>query len=363
MTKGGEKQDLLAYDVAWGSVTAMQKIFFAKHLSVMLRSGLAISEALKLIHAGSQGHFRQIVAEIYTGVKSSRSLAETLSNYPKVFSGFFCGAVAAGEMSGNLAANLQNVAEQLQRDKELMDKVRAALFYPVLVMGAAVVIGLFVAIYILPKIVPVLSALRVELPWSTKLLIVIAQIIKVAGWQIVLGLTALLIALKALSKSHWAKPAFDAWWLKWPIMGVIMRQVNLTRWSRSLSVLLKSGVTITEALKLSAQALDNEAYRQMLLKVERAVAKGGQLAVNLQTMGSYFPQLAVKMIKVGEDSGKLQEALSETAEFYEAELAQSSKNLAAALEPTLLIVIGLMVGGLAIAIITPIYAISGGIVR
>jgi type II secretory pathway component PulF len=122
-------------------------------------------------------------------------------------------------------------------------------------------------------------------------------------------------------------------------------------------------VTITEALKLSAQALDNEAYRQMLLKVERAVAKGGQLAVNLQTMGSYFPQLAVKMIKVGEDSGKLQEALSETAEFYEAELAQSSKNLAAALEPTLLIVIGLMVGGLAIAIITPIYAISGGIVR
>lgn len=363
MTKREADQGLLTEDISLGLVSPVQKILFARHLALMLRSGMSITEALKLIYQSSQGHFKKIIAEIYTGVRAGNSLAELLARYPRVFSGFFRGAVLAGEASGNLELNLQNIAEQLRRDKELKDKLRAALFYPVLVMVVAMIIGLFVSFYILPKIVPLLSALRVDLPWTTKVLIGLASFLRANTWQLLLGGAVLVSALVYLTRSHLTKAWFDRWWISFPIVGSLVKALNLSRFSLSLGVLLKSGVPIVEALQLSACALDNEAYRRILKKTELAVAKGGELSTNLKHYPELFPVIVVRMIKVGEESGRLQEALLDAAAFYEAELEQSSKNLAAALEPILLIVIGLVVGIVAVAIITPIYSITGGIVR
>lgn len=363
MTKGTVGKNLLNTDLSFGHVSLIQKMLFARHLAVMLKSGIAISDALRLIYGSSQGRFKEIIAEIYTSVKSGASLANALAHYPHVFSGFFHGSVLAGEASGNLSTNLENIAKQLKKDKELLDKIKAALFYPVIVLAASAVITVFIAFYILPKVTPLLSGLRVQLPWTTKLLIYIASVAQSYGFYLLISLVAIIILLFLAMRQRWAEAWFGACSLNMPLVGKLIHYVNLSRFSLNLGILLKSGLAITDALKLTADSLTNYHYREVINSVNKAVNKGTKLATALNNYPDYFPDIAVRMIKVGEESGHLEESLFYIAEFYETELDGATKNLTVAIEPALLIIIGLVVGFLAIAIITPIYSITGSISR
>jgi len=364
MTKGGSsKPGVLDTDLGFSHISLLQKMLFAKHLAVMLKSGIAITDGLRLLYGSSQGKFKQIIGEIYTSVKSGQSLANALSHYPNIFSSFFHGSVLAGEASGNLEINLDNIASQLKKDKDLTDKIKGALFYPIIVLVAAGGMGLFVSFYILPKITPLLSGLRVDLPLATRMLIKMSALSQSLGGYLLLIIICFFAFGLYLMRQKWSQPFFHRLWLSVPVIGKLIRYINLSRFSLNLAILLKSGLTITEALKLTSDSLTNYYYRQALVNVKQGVDKGSKLSANLNNFPDYFPEIAVRMIKIGEESGRLEETLFYLAEFYETEVDNATKNLSTAIEPVLLITIGLVVGFLAIAIITPIYSITGGVTR
>jgi type IV pilus assembly protein PilC len=357
--KGGTKKSVLAVNLDLVPASHLDLIIFAKHLSLMLKSGLVITAALKILYQSAQGKFKDIIGDIYASVKAGRSLATALKRYPKVFSSFFIGAVYAGESSGTLDQSLANVSNQLRKEKELADKIRAALLYPIIILVAGFLMSLFLAFYILPKIVPLFVGLKMKLPWTTRVLIAFAQVVQHYGVVLLVAILAAVALLLWLVKQRFAQPFFHRLWLGLPIVQDMIRQANLARLARTLGTLLASGLNIVEALDITAQTTTNYYYRQALLAVNRATTKGNRLSAGLSKFRHLFPDMAVQMISVGEESGKLEETLSYLADFYELEVDNATKNLSTLVEPILLVLIGLGVGFLALSIITPIYSITG----
>lgn len=359
--KGGQKKSLLNVNLGPATANKVELVIFAKHLSLMLKSGLAITEALKILYQSSRGKFQDMIGDVYNSVKAGRSLAETLRRYPKAFSSFFIGAVYAGEASSTLDKSLENIAVQLKKEKDLADKIKGALMYPVIILVTGFVMSLFLAFYILPKIVPLFVGMKMKLPWTTRALIAFSDLVESHGGLLLTGIIAVTIALLWLARQQFAKPFFHKLWLNTPIAKDIIKQANLARFARTLGSLLASGVNIVEALHISSETATNHYYQQALINVKRTTSRGSRLAVGLGKYKNYFPDMAVRMIAVGEESGKLEETLFYLADFYEAEVDNTTKNLSTLIEPILLITIGLGVGFLALSIITPIYGITGGV--
>jgi type II secretory pathway component PulF len=354
---------ILDKDINFNYVNLVQKMLFAKHLSLMLKSGLTITDGLSLLYGTSRGGFKKIIGEIYTAVKSGETLSSSMSNHPRVFSSFLIGSIYAGEASGNLENNLENIALQLRKEKDLLDKIKNALFYPVLVLMSALAMGFFIAFFILPKITPVLTGLRMELPWATRALITLSMFGQAYFWQIIIVTILGLIMILWTSRQSWAKPIYHGLYLKLPVVGRLVKNVNLARFSMTLGILLKSGLTITEALNLTTASTGNYYYHQALSQAKVGVDQGSKLSDQLAKHGHYFPEISVRMIRIGEESGKLEETMLYLADFYDSEVDNETKNLATLVEPMLLIGVGLVVLFLILSIITPIYSITRGVTR
>ncbi len=352
---------MLATNINLKGTSLVEKVVFAKHLSLMIKSGVVISEALKILYQSSSGKFKTTIGEVYNSVKAGRSLSRSLGRYPKIFSDFFVGAVYAGESSGTLSESLENVANELKKEKELRDKIKGALLYPVIILLAAFAMSLFLAFYILPKIIPLFEGMKMKLPWTTRVLIAFSHLVEGYGSVILGGIVFLIIILAWLLRQNFAKPFFHKIWLSLPIAKDIICQANLARFARTLGTLLASGLNIVEALDVTAKTTTNYYYREALFVVAKGVSKGNKLSFSLIKFKDFFPDMLVKMVAIGEESGKLEETLIYLADFYELEVDNSTKNLSVVVEPVLLIVIGLGIGFLALSIITPIYGITGNV--
>lgn len=346
-----------------GRVGLTQRAITAKHLAVMLKSGLSITEALAVARDSAGGKLRRILGKVLKSVESGHTLSSSLAEHPKIFSGFFVNAVYAGETSGTLSESLENIAEQLEKEKELVSKVRGAMVYPIIVLTVAVILGAILSFVILPKIIPLFEGLKVDLPWTTRMLIKFSRFMEQYGSYVLIGGAVLVVLLFWLSRRTFSQPFTHRLLLFLPVFRKVSHDVNLARFCRTLGMLLKSGVTIDAALNITADTTRNFYYRQALLEVGRDVGRGAKLSKSLERFNHLFPPLVTRMIKVGEESGRYEETLFYLANFYEVEVDTSTKSLSAAIEPALLIVMGLVVGFLALAIITPIYDITGRIGR
>lgn len=361
MKKNKKKKSILEASVSIGSTNLTQRALFARNLSVMLQSGLTIGEALEIAADSAQGKFKKILNNVAKAVKSGQSLSSSLSRYPKVFSGFFIGATLAGESSGTLEENLQNVATQTEKENELFSKVKGAMLYPIVVLVAAFILGIGMAFFVLPKITPLFEGLKMDLPATTRALIWSSHILQDYGLYAGIGLFVLIVFLVWLIRQRFIKPLTHGIFLKMPVVKKISRNANIARFCRSLGMLLKSGLNIDEALEITRTTLSNYYYKRSLAGIAGRITKGTKLSLALSEHQALFPIMVTRMIKVGEKSGKLEETLLYLANYYEVEVDNATKSLSTAIEPILLIVIGLVVGFLALSIITPIYNISGGI--
>jgi len=355
-------ESVLNFDLSLRAASQVELVVFAKHLALMLRSGLPISETLKIVYQSASGRFKKVIGDVYAAVKAGRSLAAAFKLYPKVFGSFFVGAVLAGENSGTLDNSLDNVANQLKKDKDLSDKIKGALMYPVIILLTGLAMALFLAFYILPKIVPLFIGLKMRLPWTTRLLIAFGQLVERYGSVLLVSILIGLLLLVWLARQKFAQPVTHWLTLYSPVIKSMTREANLARFSRTLGTLLASGLNIVDALAISAHAATNYYYRRVLLSVKQSVSRGNRLAAAL-SKSSLFPEMAVSMLAVGEESGRLEETLFYLADFYEEEVDNAAKNLATVIEPILLVIIGLGVGFLALSIITPIYSITGSVSR
>ena len=361
--KTKSKKSVLNFDINIGGTSLTEKALLAKHLSVMQQAGLTVVESLSIIRESAKGKMKKIISGIIKSVESGNSLSESLGRYPKVFSGIFVSSVYAGETSGTLSENLKNLAEQLQKEKELTSKVKGAMLYPAVVLAAAFVLGIAMTFLVLPKITPLFEGLKTDLPITTQWLISFSHFINDHGGALLIGIVVSIIVLIWLVKQKFSHPVTHWITLKVPIISKIVYNTNLARFSRSLGMLLKSGLNIEEALDVTQKTLNNYYYKKALQEVGDRVSKGTKIADNLKEFEKLFPKMTTRMIMVGEESGNLEDTLMYLANFYEVEVDNSTKTLSTAIEPVLLIFIGLVVGFLALSIITPIYNITGNIKR
>ena len=356
-----EKKSWLKIEINFGGVSLIQKAVFAKHLAIMLKAGLPITEALDIAQDSASGKFKKIIKEISGSVETGRSLSTSFARYPNVFSPFFINTTHTGELSGSLRESLENIAIQLEKEKNLAVKIKGAMLYPTIVLIAASILGIVLVFVILPKIVPLFKGLRVELPATTRALIAFSTIVQNYGSYFFFGLVSFIIFIGWLIKQEFSKPVTHWLLLNTPIVKNITYNAKLSEFSRTLGMLLKSGVNIDKALEISKDTIGNYYYCQALKKISQNISIGAKLSENLAQYDNLFPIMMTRMIEVGEESGNFEEILFYLSDFYEAEVDTATKALSAAIEPLLLVFIGSVVGFLAISIITPIYSITSGI--
>ena len=356
-----KSSNLLEVDISFGRVSIEEKVAFAKHLAVMLKAGLTISEALDILKSQSTGKMKKIIAQIAQSVDSGTSLSVALKKFSHIFPPIFINSIYIGESSGTLDENLESLALHMKKDKELMDKIKGAMFYPMIVMGLAFTLGLVISFVVLPKITPLFEGLNIELPLMTRMLISFSKVIQSYGTGLLLGIIGGVAVLLWLVRQKFSQPVTHYLLLNTPIISGITHNKNLTVFCSTLATLLKSGMNVDQAMNIVSETVDNYYFKKSLKDVSSKAGQGSKISENLSHYKKLFPPLAISMLKIGEKSGKMEESLFYLAEYYETEVNNATKKLSTAIEPMLLIFIGLMVGGLAIAIITPIYKITGNV--
>jgi type IV pilus assembly protein PilC len=341
------------------TIKLIDKITFIKNLSVMIKAGLPVARALRiLIEQTTNKKFSKIIAEISKSVESGNTLADSLGKYPNVFSSIFVNMVKVGEVSGNLEQNLNYLAEQLQRDYDLVSKARGALTYPIVVIFALVIVGFLMFTFVLPKLTATFVELNVELPFMTKIVIAIVDVFAKYGIFLLLGFFGLVGVFVWWRKTAMGKSVLHKLYIYVPVFSAIVVKINTARFVRTFSSLIKSGLPITEALEASSHVVGNIYYQKAISEAGSKVKIGSPLATGFKKYPRMFSSLVVQMMEVGEESGTTDAVLAEVAEFYEQEVDQSMKNLSSIIEPMIMMVIGAVVGFMAVALVSPIYNIS-----
>ncbi|MDP3725041.1 MAG: type II secretion system F family protein [Nanoarchaeota archaeon] len=341
------------------SVPLQERINFARHLHLMIKSGVSLPEGLRLLAEQTPSRsLRRIIQGFIAEINKGRFLSEGLRGHGKIFGDFFVSIVEIGERSGNLSESLLYLAEELEKKKSLQGKVKTALIYPVIILCATVGIVLFLVFFVLPKILPLLTDLRVALPLPTRMLIVFVDVAS-AYWFLILPLFFMLpVAVHLLLRVKSIRLLYDRALLFTPVIRGVVVGVVIVDFTRSFALLMRSGVAILEALEVSARSLRNTAYRAEIEHAIGYVRRGEQLSSYLRTRRGFFPPMVANLISVGETTGNLEQNLFYLAEYYEREVDERVKNLTATLEPLLLLFMGLLVGFVAISIILPIYQVS-----
>lgn len=346
-----------------GRLTIQEKINFARHLSMVVKAGLPIFKGLTIIRQQAASKtLQRIVDQVLQDVNNGKFLADSLERYKDIFGEFFVNIVRVGEASGTLSQNLLYLADELKKSKELRAKVRGAMVYPLIILVATLGLTSFLAFFILPKLLPVLHGLKVALPPTTKFLIAAVDYAKAYGLVTLVALVAAAIGFRfAVKHVRSLRYAVHRMVFFVPVLSKLVIYVNMVTFSRVLGMLLKSGVKIVEAVNITLHTLPNLVYQDLLTKANEEVKKGGQLATILGKHPGFFPVLLSGMIQVGENTGNLEENLFYVSEYYDEEVSNSLRSLTSLLEPIMLLVMGGMVGFVAISIITPIYSLSQGV--
>jgi type IV pilus assembly protein PilC len=340
-----------------------EKMFFTKHLSVMLKSGIPIAEILETLAVQAKSKaFKGVLEEACKDVSKGKSLEKAFAKQEGVFDLFYLSLIRVGEESGTLEESLKYLADKMEKENDLKKKVQSAMLYPIIILAATVVIGLGMGLFVLPKITDLFEEFESDLPITTEILLFFSKALKNYGFIIVPGIFILIFLLIALLRSERVRPYRDPLLLKIPILGYLFKSIAMAGLSRNLGIMLKSGLPITAALETAAQTESNFVYKRALKNIADGVQKGKSIETVI-TKGKYteFPPFVSRMIGVGEKSGNLEENLAYLGEYFEAEVDTMTRNMTTIIEPLLLFVIGGGVAFIALSIISPIYQITGSI--
>lgn len=341
-------------------VKLVEQVNFTKHLATMLKAGIPIDEGIETLREQTNNpYFRKVLTEALEDIKNGQTLSESLKKHKNAFSSFYISLIKISEESGTLEENMEFLAEQLNKAYILKKKIQGAMLYPTLIIVAAFVMGGFISLFILPQLVDFFDSFEVELPITTKILLAIANFMKTNGIFFFGGIIVAGIGLKLSITIHAIKKLWHKILLKLPIAGKIVQLNQLAKLSRNLGVLLKSGVPISKALSVTKDTLSNLKFKKITETMEEAIEKGQNVHDTLrQEKFSEIPSIFITMVKVGEKSGTLEDSLLYLGDFYEEEIDSFSNNLTTIIEPILLLGIGLGVGFIALAIVTPIYELT-----
>jgi len=352
-TKAGKKASSL-----FGRASMIDKILFTQNLQVMIRSGLSIMRALDiLISQTNKKGFKSTIIDIKDKIEKGTLLATSLEAHPKTFPPFYISMIRMGEVSGKLEEVLAELAIKMKKDRDLAIKVRSALMYPSVVLLTMFVVIVMMITMVLPQLTTIFKDFQVELPLTTRILIAFSDFIQNFGLFVFIGLVAMLILLVLAARTKAGKSKVHLFNIKMFLLGPIIRNINLARFSRTIGTLLRSGIPIVEALEITSNVLGNVHYKQAIIDGAEKIKKGIRLADILKKHNKLFPPLVTQMVMVGEETGSLDSILEELADFYEDKVTNTMKDLSSILEPVLMVILGLGVGIVAVSIISPIYSL------
>lgn len=343
----------------------IQKMLFTRELALYLKSAVPLSEALSSLGQHEQlPRFKGIIARLQEDIENGQSFAHALARHPKVFDGLYISLVSIGEASGTLPKSLEQLANFLERSYALRKKVGSIFLYPSMIIASALALGGFITVYILPQLVRLFGSFRIELPLATKILLGFAGLIERHGIVLLISFAAIVVGLRLVLTLGWAKRFAHRAILSVPIVGPFFRQYYLAAFFHDTGVLLQSGMPIAEVFLVEEKTHRNAVFSALSADLGRALQGGQALWQEIELhQAALFPPLVAKMIAAGERSGKLEETFFYLSDFFDAEVDRSVKNFTILLEPFLLIVIGAIVAFLAVAILAPIYSLSGSIHR
>ena len=335
-------------------------MLFAKQLSFLVRAGVPILESLRMLARQTRNRaMRAVYGQMVRDIANGQSLHNSLAKFPRLFSDFSVNIVRIGEMGGALSENLSYLSEELQKKEALRKKIVGALVYPIFVTFATLGVTGVLTTYIFPKITPIFQSLNAELPLSTRILIAVSNFMReYALWVLLGAIVASVLAVLLYRKVELVRRVTDRILLRLPVIGPIIRGYNLTNICRTMSLLLRSGIPITEAITITGDTTVNRVYKDKMQRLSAHVMKGDRLVTYIETEKHAFPGVFANTVAVGERTGRLAETFMYLAEMYEADMDDVTKNLSNTIEPMLMIVMGVMVGFVAVSVITPIYGIT-----
>lgn len=334
----------------------------AKNLSAMLSAGLSISRALSVIERQStKKRIKEIVTGLSESIKKGSSFHEALTAYPKVFPEIFVAMVRAGEESGSLAESLTVVALQMERSEELIRKIKGAMIYPIIVITAVIIVGILMLIYVVPTLTSTFTQLGVKVPLATRVIVALSDFMVAHVLIVLMSLGIGVIGGISFIRSRIGSKVVLTCALHMPVINELIRETYTARASRTISSLLSAGVPVLEALSITKEVVHADAFAKVVGEAEESVKKGGLLSTAFAEHAKLYPILMSDMLAVGEETGKVADMMKQIAEFYEADVAEKTKDLSTIIEPVLMLLIGTFVGVFAVSMIAPIYQLSSAL--
>lgn len=340
-------------------VKTAEILVFTRQLSTIVNAGLPLLQGLDILAEQTDDkRFAVVLGEIGQDVEGGESFSDALRKHPRIFADLYVSMVRAGEASGNLDNVLLQLADYLESMEELKRRIRAAMTYPVVAFSMILLIAAGLIIWVVPQFAEIFSSFDATLPAPTRLLITISDVLR--SWKMLVVIAAgvgLVIAFRAYAQTETGRYNIDKTMLKLPVFGKMLRKVSISRFARTLSTLTRSGVAILGALEIVERTAGNEVFARVVRKAGESVRGGETLAEPLARSGE-FPAMVTRMIGVGEKTGALEQMLGKISDFYDSEVKAAVDALTSLIEPILILMMGIVVGGIVIALFMPILQLS-----
>ena len=340
-------------------ITEKDLALFSRQLSTMLKAGVPLMQSFDIVGKGhANPSMARLMNDIRADVETGTSLNQAFRKYPLYFDPLFCNLVAAGEQAGILETLLDRLATYQEKTIALKGKIKKAMFYPIMIILVAILVTAVIMIFVIPSFKSVFTSFGADLPAPTLMVIAMSDFM-VAYWYVVFGIAfgGVYFLLQAWRRSPKVKAAVDRALLKLPVLGEMLQKASIARWSRTLATTFAAGVPLVEALDSVGPAAGNWVYKEATKQVQNEVNVGTSLAQSMQNTG-VFPNMAIQMTSIGEESGSLDSMLSKVADYYEREVDETVDALASLLEPMIMVILGVVVGGIVIAIYLPIFKLG-----
>ena len=341
--------------VGRGSIKTRDVVIFTRQFSTMINSGLPLVQALTILAEQTDNKaLAEVTKKVVFDVESGNTVADALSKHPRAFTNLYVNMVAAGEAGGILDTILMRLATFLEKNDALVRKVKGAMIYPAVIMSVAGIAVVTLLIFVIPVFESMFSSVNMALPLPTRIVIGASRFLKSYWWAV----GAVLISGGYMFKKYYATPNgklnIDRLMLKMPVLGDVLRKSAVSRFTRTLGTLISSGVSILEGLEITAKTAGNRVIQDAIMQSRSSIAGGDTIAQPLQK-SKVFPPMVISMIAVGEQTGGLDEMLSKIADFYDEEVDAAVSNLLSLLEPIMIVFLGVIVGGMVVAMYLPIF--------
>jgi type IV pilus assembly protein PilC len=339
-----------------GKVKTKEIAIFFRQFSVMIDAGLPLVQCLEILAANQENaSFQKTLTGVRTTVEGGATLANAMRQYPKAFDDLTTNMIEAGETGGILDIILQRLAQYVEKAVKLRSAVKSALIYPIAVVSMAFLVVGALLKWVVPIFSNLFAGLDVALPLPTRIVMGLSAFVGQFWWFFIVGIVGLVVGIKQIRKDRRGRYWFDYTLLKLPILGILLRKIAVARFTRTLGTLITSGVPILEGLSITARTSGNAVLEEALMKVRKAIEEGRTIVDPLRECG-VFPNMVTQMIGVGEATGAMDSMLQKIADFYEDEVDSATKDMLAMLEPVIIGLLGVMIGGIVISLYMPLFA-------